>query len=337
MTESRRITMLAFPDVQILDVTGPLEVFAMANRGMAEAGLGHLPRYAIELVAAEAGPIRSSGGLTLVAEHAMAGRRDGIDTMLLPGGSGVHAACADLAVLNWVRAAAAGARRVCSVCTGTFLLAAAGLLDGRRATTHWRSAALLAERYPGIRIEADAIAVKDGPIYSSAGVTAGMDLALSLVEEDLGPAMAQAIARNLVLYLRRPGGQSQFSAALAAQAARTDPIRAVQAWILANLEKPLRVPDLAERAAMSPRNFARIFAAEMGQPPGHFIERARIDAARRLLSEPGDGIDRIATRVGFGGAETMRRAFLRQLGISPADYRARFRPAAGHATIPPCS
>lgn len=321
----RLITLLAFPDHQVLDACGPLEVFAQANRFADEAGLVGLPRYAVELVAPQAGVVRSSGGVALLADRAIADHPGGIDTLLVAGGAGVHAACADAAVLAWLRAEAGRVRRLGSVCTGAFLLAAAGLLEGRRATTHWRSADLLARRYPLVRVEPDAIAIKDGALYSSAGVTAGMDLALTLVEEDMGRAVAQAIARNLVLYLRRPGGQSQYSAHLAAQEARTPPIQKARDWILANLDRPLRVSELAERAAMSPRNFARVFAAELGVAPGRFIERARLDAARTLLSEGDALVDGVARRTGFGTPEGLRRAFVRNLGVTPSEYRARFR------------
>lgn len=325
MPSERSVTLLAYDGVQVLDVAGPYEVFAQANRFARESGRTDLPPYSLSVTAPQAGPVRSSGGLPLLADSALEIRAT--DTLMVPGGAGVHEIGRDPAVIAWIQEIAANARRVCSVCTGTFLLAEAGLLAGRRVTTHWRSAELLAQRFPGLTVEADAIFVRDGDVYSSAGVTAGMDLALALVEEDMGGAVAQAIARNLVLYLRRAGGQSQFSAALAAQEARTPAIRKARDWILAHLDQPLSVPDLAGQAAMSPRNFARVFAAEIGMPPGRYIERVRLDAARNLLSEGGTQVDGVARRTGFATSEGLRRAFVRNLGITPAEYRARFRPA----------
>jgi len=330
---NRRITLLAFEDVQALDVVGPLEVFAQANRFAAECGAAGMPAYEIEIVAAHAGALRTSAGFSLVAARGLAEHPGGINTLLVAGGAGVHRAAADPQILAWLRAQAPHCRRVGSICTGTFVLAAAGLLDGRRATTHWRSCALFAERHPQVRLEPDAIAVRDGNVYSSAGVTAGMDLALALVEEDGGRHLPLAIARNLVLYLRRSGGQSQYSAHLAGAAARTPPIQAVQGWILANLTQPITVPALAERAGMSPRNFARVFAADLGLPPGQFVERARVDQARRLLCAEDTAIEGVAGRAGFPTAEAMRRAFLRHLGVTPRDYRARFSDSpSSHST-----
>jgi transcriptional regulator GlxA family with amidase domain len=323
MFASRTVSLFAFPNAEVLDITGPLEVFAQANRFLDAAGDTATPRYRPELLISQGETIRCSGGLSLVADGRIGDARGKIDTLLLAGGAGVHAAAQDGVLLAWVVGQAEEVRRLGSICTGAFLLAAAGLLDGRRATTHWRSCALLAERYPTVRVEPDAIWVQDGAVYSSAGVTAGMDLALALVEEDCGAPIALEIARNLVLYLRRAGGQSQFSAHLLGQAARTPPIQALRDWILANLNQPLGVPDLAARAAMSPRNFARVFAAEIGMTPARFVERARVDAVRQAL----DGMEPlavIADRVGFPSADTMRRAFLRALGITPQDYRDRF-------------
>ncbi|HVI49917.1 MAG TPA: DJ-1/PfpI family protein [Candidatus Sulfotelmatobacter sp.] len=321
--KGRLIVMYGYADVQILDVVGPMEVFAQANRFMAEAGRGNDWRYHVELVSLDGGMIRSSGGLSVMADAAIAQRENGIDTLLVSGGAGVHAAAKDDAALAWLRRQAAGVRRIGSVCTGTFLLAAAGVLDGRRVTTHWRSSDILAAKYPTLSLEADAIWVKDGSLYSSAGVTAGIDLALALVEEDCGPDVTLEIARNMVLYLRRSGGQSQYSAHLLGQSARTPAVKALQGWIMDHLHEALSVPDLAERAAMSPRNFARVFAAEIGLPPGRFIERARVDAARRALTG-GFSMGQVIGMTGFGSTDSMRRAFLRQLGVTPSDYREHF-------------
>ena len=219
-------------------------------------------------------------------------------------------------------------RRLASVCSGTFLLAEAGLLDGRRATTHWRVCDELAHRYPKITVERDPIFVGDRGVYTSAGVTAGMDLALALVEEDHGRELALRVARQLVMFLKRPGGQSQFSAQLAVQAADREPLRELQAWIADHLDADLSVAELASQVAMSERNFARVFTREVGLTAARFVERARVEGARRRLEESTDGVEMIAARCGFGSAEVMRRAFLRLLGVPPSAYRGRFRSAA---------
>jgi transcriptional regulator GlxA family with amidase domain len=228
-------------------------------------------------------------------------------------------------VIAWVRRVAARSRRVTSVCTGALLLAEAGLLDGKRATTHWAFARELASLYPKVRVEADSIYLKEGRVYTSAGVTSGMDLALSLVEEDLGRGIALAAARWLVLFLKRPGGQAQFSAELSAQAAAREPIRDLQWWILDHLDEDLSVEALASRAGMSPRNFARVFSREVGATPARYVERVRIEAARRRLEESSASIDEVADACGFGTGETMRRAFLRNVRVAPSHYRNRFR------------
>jgi len=323
MPEDRLIALYAYEGCQILDVVGPAEVFAQANRFMAEAGRGGEFRYRPEVLSLTGGPVRGSGGLSVLSDARIDERESRIDTLLMVGGSGVHEAAKEPALLAWLRRQAPLVRRLGGVCTGSFLLGAAGLLEGRRVTTHWRSSDRLAETYVSARVEADAIWIKDGNFYSSAGVTAGIDLALAMVEEDCGPAIALEIARNLVLYLRRSGGQSQYSAHLLGQSAKTPALKAVQGWIMDNLDKPLAVPDLAERAAMSPRNFARVFAAEIGLPPGRFIERARVDAARQALAE-GLAMGQVAGRTGFSSPDALRRAFVRQLGVTPGDYRDRF-------------
>jgi transcriptional regulator GlxA family with amidase domain len=251
--------------------------------------------------------------------------RGAIDTLLVAGGRGVEAALRERALLSAIARLAPRARRLASVCTGTFLLAEAGLLDGRRVTTHWDACRDLARRYPALRVDPDPIFVRDGRVATSAGVTAGMDLALALVEEDWGRETALAVARRLVLFLKRPGGQSQFSAQLAAQGAERDALRDVQEFAVGNPDADLSVAALARRAAMSPRHFARVFAREVGTTPARFVERVRVEAARRRLEESAAGVEVIAESCGFGSAETMRRAFLRGLQVSPADYRSRFR------------
>jgi transcriptional regulator GlxA family with amidase domain len=325
---SRRVVILAYPDVGLLSVTGPLSVFAKANEGLDALGDTRSPRYAIEIAAPSAGPLRSNSGVELVANRALRDVRGPLDTVLVPGGGSIAAALGDRALVDFIRRITPRARRVASICTGAFLLAEAGLLDGRRATTHWARCAELAQGYPKVHVENDPIFVREGKIWSSAGVCAGMDLALALVEQDHGRRLALSLARGMVLFLKRPGGQSQFSVGLDAQATEHERIRELQAWAHAHLSSDLGVERLAKRAAMSPRNFARVFLREVGETPARWVERARVEGARRLLEESDDGVDAIASRCGFGTAETMRRAFLRQLRVGPSAYRARFRSSA---------
>jgi transcriptional regulator GlxA family with amidase domain len=320
--EPRRVAMVAFPAVQILDVTGPLEVLSSA--GMAETSSGRGPGYAIEIVGPELGSLRASSGLSLGVDRTYADRPDSLDLLIVAGGLGSRTAVHDERLLEYIRAAAPRARRVCSVCTGAFILAAAGLLEGRRVTTHWAYAADLAEQYPSIDVDPDSIYVRDGEVWTSAGVTAGMDLALALVEEDSDRELALEISRWLVLFLKRPGGQSQFSAQLAGQMAERDSLRDLQTQVVDHPEADHSIESLASRVAMSPRHFARVFREEVGQSPARFVECVRVEAARRRLEESGRSVEEIADGVGFGTGETMRRAFLRQLGVGPAAYRERF-------------
>jgi transcriptional regulator GlxA family with amidase domain len=280
--------------------------------------------YAIELVAAQKREISTSSGLHLRPDRSLAACRGPIDTLVVVGGEGVPGALADRTIVPWIKRAATRSRRVASVCNGAFLLAGAGLLDGHRATTHWAACEILRRRHPDIEVDEDAIFVKDGDVYTSAGVTAGMDLSLALVEEDLGRRTALEVARWLVLFLKRPGGQSQFSAQLSAQIAEREPLRDLQAWIADNLDADLSVPALAVRACMSPRNFARAFRREVGVTPAAYVEAARVEAARVALDGTREPIESIARRCGFGTAETMRRAFHRKVGVGPSSYRERF-------------
>jgi transcriptional regulator GlxA family with amidase domain len=313
----RRVVIVTFPDAQVLDVTGPAEVFSVAGR------LGAEPGYEVVVASPSGGPVATTSGVELSARP-LRSVRD-VDTLVVAGGVGTRAAVRDRALVEGVRRLAARSRRVTSVCTGAFVLAEAGLLDGRRATTHWASAGALARRHPAVTVDPSPIFVRDGDVWTSAGVTAGMDLALTLVADDHGPELARSVARWLVLYLQRPGGQAQFSAQLAAQTAERQPLRELQAWIPDHLDQDLSVPALARRSAMSERNFARAFRRETGMTPAAYIEGARVERARIAL-ETGDlPVDRVARQVGFGTAETMRRAFGRRLGVSPMDYRSRFR------------
>jgi len=318
----RRIVILAFPGVQPLDVIGPAEVFAGAD---AISGGG---AYSVDVVAKEPEAIAvRGGGYSLLPKLTTARCRGPIDTLVVAGGVGVRAAEEDVELIRWIRSAARRSRRVTSVCSGSFLLARAGLLEGRTVTTHWASTDELARRHPELSVDPNPIFVRDGDVWTSAGVTSGMDLSLALVEEDLGREIAVEIARWLVLFLQRPGGQAQFSAHLSAQLAERRPIRELQSWIADHLDEDLRVEALAERAAMSPRNFARFFRREIGLTPAAYVEELRVERARQLLEDGSEPIDGIAARCGFGSPETMRRAFARRVGVSPAQYRARFRRA----------
>ena len=320
----RRVVIVAFPGVQTLDVTGPAEVLRAATKI-------HPPGYELTIVAPEEGPLRTST-VALVPDLPLSAWIGAIDTLIVAGGTGTRRAEENEELIEWLKAAAKRSRRVSSVCTGAFLLARAGLLDGRRATTHWASCAELAQRYPAVTVEPDPIFVRDGNVATSAGVTAGMDLALALVEEDLGREVALEAARWLVLFLKRPGGQAQFSAQLAAQTADRAPLRELQAWIPDHLDQDLSVPALAGRASMSERNFARAFRRETGMTPAAYVESARVESARIAL-ETGDlPVENVARQSGFGTVETMRRAFRRRVGVSPADYRARFRRRADPMT-----
>jgi len=316
----RAIEVLTFPAVQLLDVTGPVQVFSSANDLV--AGAGGAPPYRLRLVTQGDEGVTSSAGVALAAGP-LSRRGAALDTLLVAGGQGVEAAAANPALVEWVRRRATQARRVASVCTGAFLLAAAGVLDGRRAVTHWKDCARLAQRFPAVHVETDPIFICDGPVWTSAGVTAGIDLALALVEEDLGRSVALDVARHLVVFLKRPGGQAQFSAALALQAA-DDRFGALHDWINNHLNDELPLSLLANQAGMSERSFSRHYAAATGQTPARAIERLRVEAARRLLSESPAPVKRIARRCGFGSEETMRRSFLRLLAVTPQDYRSRF-------------
>jgi transcriptional regulator GlxA family with amidase domain len=318
---ARTVLIVLFDGVQSLDVTGPLEVFTGAADFHAAAGADRA--YAVTTASLGGQPVESLSGLGLIAGadlRAMA--PDQIDTLVVPGGTGTGRP--DPELISWLRASAPSIRRVTSVCTGAFLLAAAGLLDGRNATTHWAYAEALARRFPAVTVLADPIFVRDGPVATSAGVTAGIDLALSLVEEDIGPEAALAVARALVVYLRRPGGQAQFSAHLQVQSAQRPPLREVQQWISEHPAADLSVETLAARVGLSPRQFARVFAAETGMTPGRFVGRIRLETARRMLEDSGRGVSQVARACGYGTAEAMRRAFLQSLGVPPASYRQRF-------------
>ena len=312
-----RIVIVGFPSAQILDVTGPLEVFSTASRFLT------IPRYATEVVSTEGGPVLSTSGLEF-ATRSIEEIVGGIDTLVVAGGRDMDEAASDAKLVANVRRLAAQSRRVASVCSGAFLLAAAGLLDGRRATTHWAECDQLQSRYPNVSVEPDAIYVHDGYVWTSAGVTAGIDLALALVADDHGRNAAATVARRLVVYLRRSGGQAQFSAVLAAQSANDEPIRDLLAWLPEHLTEDLSVPTMAARTHLSERQFSRVFRAEVGITPAEHVEALRLEAACRLLETTLHTMEQIAHACGFGTPETMNRAFQRRLNTTPTDHRHHF-------------
>ena len=319
----RRVVVVLYPGAQVLDVAGPVEVFDTAGRLLG----GSVPAYRVEYVSADAPWVRTSAGMMVGAEG-LAADDEPIDTLVVPGGWGLKAALEDLALITLIKDAAARSRRVTSVCGGAFLLAEAGLLDGRRATTHWAYCEEMSRRYPEVRVDRCPIFVWDGRFVTSAGVSTGIDMALALVEADHGAPVALEVARFLVLFFKRHGGQPQLSALLDAQLAERPPIRAVQEWIAANLDRPMPVADLAMQANMSTRNFARVFRREVGLTPGQYVVRMRVARARELLEGTGLPVNQVARRCGFPAVETFVRAFVRVLGLTPGEYRHRFQATA---------
>lgn len=313
-----RIALLAFDGVQTLDLCGPLDAFGAAN--------DHRPgSYAVVVASLDGAPLESSTGLKIRPDAALAdiGR---VDTLLLPGGEGLRRAGVGAAVADAVRRRVPRTRRIVSICTGIYGLAPAGLLDGRRATTHWRHAADVARRFPAIRLEPDALFIKDGAYYTSAGVTAAIDLALALIEEDCGTKTALAVARELVVYVKRSGGQAQYSEPLRFQSRADDRFAGLAAWMASHLADDLAVEVLAARVRLSPRQFSRRFGQLFGQSPAQLVESLRLDAARERLTGSRAAIDAIAASVGFASSDAFRRAFGRRFGLAPSDFRARFAP-----------
>jgi transcriptional regulator GlxA family with amidase domain len=322
----RQVVLVAFEGVQLLDIAGPADVFDAATRVIAGGAGGS--GYTLTIASAGGGGVRASSGMRIEPDADLAELDpEGIDTLLVPGGRG-RVVLEDSELVAELPRVVAGARRFGSVCGGAFLLAAAGLLDGRRVTTHWAGCDDLARRFPALTVEPDRIHVRDGSLITSAGVTAGIDLALALVEEDHGAEVARTVARWLVVFLQRPGGQSQFSRRLGAPVPAESPIRALVDGIVADPAGDHRVPALAERAALSERQVTRLFGREVRTTPARFVERVRVEAARDLLESGRSSVDAVAELCGFGSAETMRRAFRRVLGIGPGEYRQRFGAAA---------
>lgn len=316
--EPRFIVMLVYPQVLPMDVFGPLEAFAMANFATQK------PLYRLAIASMDGGPVETSVGVKI--HPSMAARKIGepVDTLLVAGGYGQVEASGDTRLVGWLKEEGAKARRCGSICTGAFVLAATGLLDGKRATTHWAVADDFIRRYPKVTVDIDRIFVRDAGVYTSAGVTAGIDLALALIQEDHGRPLALRVARALVVYLQREGGQTQFSSRLQAQFTDSGPIRSAQAWVMDNLLADLRVPALARQAGMSERTFRRAFVVATGETPRDFVERVRVDAARQMLDEAILPLQTVARRCGLETMDTLRRAFVRRLGITPQQYRARF-------------
>ncbi len=325
-SRAKTIVFLGAPKTQILDVAGPYQIFVRAAELYVKRHPGQPAPYTVVLASTtHHASVTTNCGLELSGGVSYRTLRGTIDTLLVAGGAGVQDAGHDEELVAWLRKTALRVRRVGSVCTGAFLLGAAGLLDGKRAVTHWKWAGDLAAQYTRATVDPDPIYIRDGNTYTTAGVTAGMDLALALVEEDLGSPLALDVAREMVLHLRRAGGQSQFSAALALQASDRKQIADLRAWVLDNLHRELRVEALAAQARMSPRHFARVFHKDTGTTPGQFVERMRVEAARRRLEESRDKLAKVARDCGFGSVQSLRRAFSRVLQVSPNDYRSRFR------------
>jgi len=317
--KAKTVVMVALPGVQLLDVSGPLDVFAEAN-----VQVGH-EAYQLIVAAGEPGPVRSSSGVRLMPDRIIDRDIDEpIDTLLIAGSPNAADVPANGVVVDWLRRRAPAARRFGSVCSGAFFLAAAGLLDGRRVTTHWAVAERLAHEFPDVTVDKDAIQVSDGPLRTAAGVTAGLDLALALVEEDLGHEIAIRVASQLVMFFKRPGGQMQFSRKGEAAPAGRAALQELQRWVAANPALNHTVASLAKRLDLSPRHFARLFRNEVGVTPAAWVEEARVNAARRLLEIGHEAPKQVATHCGFSDADTLRRAFARQVGITPAEYRKRF-------------
>ena len=321
----RTIAIIAYEGIEILDAAGPIEVFDVANREQIEKGPG-MPAYRIRLLAGAAGIVVTSCGVGLMADAAWDEFDEPIDTIIVVGSCDAYLnpALADRRLVNWLRKSAPKVRRVASVCTGAFLLAEAGLLDGRKATTHWMDVERLRASYPAVEVEPDVIYIRDGSVATSAGVSSGMDLALALVEEDLGRSVALDVARRMVLFLKRPGGQAQFSTSLRLQMAVDSQLGPFLAWLHDNIHLDLTVEDLAERAAMSPRNFARVFVRDTGMSPARYLDQLRFERALQSLENARKSLATIASESGYASPEQMRRAFQRRMGITPAAYRERF-------------
>jgi transcriptional regulator GlxA family with amidase domain len=328
---TRRVSLFAVSAMHLTSIAGPLDVFARASAALQRSGARKTPAYEIELLTMSDAPLMTSSGVGLVGGRPYKEATEPIDTLLIFASAHVSRENLDPELLAWVREQARQVRRIASVCAGAFVLAAAGVLDGRQATTHWELADVLAQRYPKTLVDGDRIYTQDGNVWTSAGVSAGIDLALAMVEEDHGHALALEIARRMVVFLRRSGGQKQFSTQLAAQAADHQPIRELVAWISENLDGDLSVPALARRAAMSERNFSRVFTQQVNATPARFVARLRMEAAQSKLADTTQNVETIALDVGFGDGESLRRRLQSEAGTSPLSYRTKSRRAGAAA------
>jgi transcriptional regulator GlxA family with amidase domain len=318
---TRRIGIFGFKQVTALDIVGPADVFATAS-GLDPSASGG-PAYEIVLIGETAAPFTSDSGLVFTPARTFK-NAPALDTLIIPGGSGLRESATNARLATWIKSRAGDIRRIASVCTGIYGLAPTGLLDGRRVATHWKFAADVARKFPRLKVDPDAIFIKDGPFYTAAGVTSGIDLSLSLVQDDLGPQAALAVARMLVVYMKRPGGQEQFSEPLRFQTRSNDRFSDLAAWMAGHLHEDLSVDALAARACVCARHLSRRFRQVFGSTPAAFVEGLRLDEARRLLSSERVSIEGVAESVGFGSADSFRRAFERRFGITPTGYRGRF-------------
>lgn len=331
---TRTVGIIAFPGVEIIDIVGPMEVFTFANTRLLTDGIISDPVYEVKVLSKGDGPVTTLSGLQILPSDRYAGFCRELDTLIIPGGIDPESLADDTELMSWIRECSENVRRITSVCNGAFVLAEAGLLDGRRATTHWNYSDRFRKRYPRVKLEHDRIFIQDGPVWSSGGITSGIDLALAMVEDDWGHKLALAIARFMVVFLKRQGGQSQYSEYLKTDAASRHDIRELQAWIIENVQKELCVGMLAEQASMSARNFARVFRAETGVTPAKYIEIVRVDLARHYLESTRFNINTVAQKTGFNDPETLRKTFVRHIGITPMDYRARFGDIRGNGWQP---
>jgi len=319
----KHIVIVGYDDITSLDLAGPLEAFTSAS--LEDSKGNPQPCYKVTIAALGAKTFRSESGLRMTASCFLRSLRH-LDTLLIPGGCGMRLSPSGPKLADWISRRAAGIRRIASVCTGIFGVAPTGLLDGRQVTTHWRFASELASRFPALKINANALYIRDGKFYTSAGITAGIDLSLALIEEDFGPQVALAVARELVVYMKRPGGQEQFSEPLKFQVASTSRFADLAAWMLGHLDKDLSVEAMAEHMNLCPRQFSRRFRLEFNSSPGAFVQRLRLDEARKRLSASGSTVESVADSVGFHDPDSFRRAFMQRFGVAPTHYRSRFLP-----------
>lgn len=330
--QTRNIAVVGFEGAEVLDIVGPLEVFAMADMLLNNQCKGPSTAYKLSVLARQRGIFATFSGIKLVADASWLHYNEPLDTLFIAGGPDVRVLAEDQAFLDWIRVMEKKVRRLCSICTGSFVLAQAGLLNGKRATTHWIAARDMQNAFPEITVDGDALYIREGHLATSAGITSGMDLALALVAEDYGKRLSLEVARMLVMYLKRPGGQSQFSVHLRQQIADEHPLAAVLNWIVENYRKPITIEYLADLAAMSPRNFARVFVRETGVTPARYVEQCRLEQAIRMLEDTEDPVETLARECGFHSAEHLRRAALRNLGVTPQAYRERFQATGHHET-----